>query len=89
MVLPPPLFDQLRPLVVVPGSMCVCFSQPAIDGQDQTYSVIFVHKGERAFHSLGHSIHYACQYLQKQQNNMNKHNHWEEILTFCKNHHII
>ncbi|XP_030197078.1 gamma-secretase-activating protein isoform X2 [Gadus morhua] len=27
------------------GTMCVCFSQPAIDGQEQTYSVIFVHKG--------------------------------------------
>ncbi|CAL8242207.1 unnamed protein product [Merluccius merluccius] len=27
------------------GSMCVCFSQPVIDGQDPTYTVIFVHKG--------------------------------------------
>ncbi|CAL8318561.1 unnamed protein product [Lota lota] len=27
------------------GSMCVCFSQPVIDGEEQTYSVIFVHKG--------------------------------------------
>ncbi|KAG7259966.1 hypothetical protein CRUP_020976, partial [Coryphaenoides rupestris] len=27
------------------GSMCVCVGQPVVDGQESTYSVIFVHKG--------------------------------------------